>query len=582
MQKLSKKFVPHIHVEFSDQGDFENLLNQMGSSNVKEGMVAKGQVIKIEGNHGRQIVVVDVGLGAEGRIPQDEFVELPSEGDIVEVYVNKIEGRGGRTILSRKQAIIEKLWEELVAVWQKGENIEGVITERVKGGFVVQIGKHGEITAFLPGSQVDVRPVKDISSIMNISQPFKIVKMSKKESNIVVSRKDILEESRAEARKEMLSSIKEGMILEGAVKNITNYGAFIDLGSLDGLLHLSDMSWSRINHPSEMLTVGQKIKVVVTKFNEETNRISLGLRQLDDNPWQNIKDEFPIGQKMVGKITNCTDYGVFIELRDGIEGLVHSSEISWIKANQNPKKSLTIGQEVEFVILEVDTQKHRISLSIKQCQENPLIKFAENNLPGTIVKGQIKNINEYGIAVNLEDNIDGFIHESDVARGIKNSSEVLKQYKKGEEIECNIISVEVDKERVKLGIVDDHEDAGDGSSLDEFKKNSIVSCKITAVNNDGIEVEILNSKQEVMAGFIKKNELASEKIEQRPEKFHVGDTMEAKVSGIDKKSNIILLSIRVLEQEVHARAVKDYGMKDSSSSLGDILGDAMEEEKKKR
>jgi len=454
-----KRFIPQLSDITPSSEDFAHLLESVNTSHVKEGMVVKGQVVETNAD----VIVVDVGLKNEGRIAVAEFQTgmnqtLPKVGDIVDVFVEKVEGRRG-TVLSREKAIREESWVTLEDLFEKQQNVMGVIFGRVKGGFTVDLKG---VVAFLPGSQVDVRPIKDPTSIMHIEQPLQILKMDKKLGNIVVSRRAILEESRSEARDEMLSQIKEGMILTGVVKNITDYGAFVDLGSVDGLLHVTDISWGRINHPSEVLRFGQEIKVVVIKYNEDTKRISLGMKQLDTNPWQNIKEEFPINKGMKGKVTNIADYGAFIELKDGIEGLVHSSEISWGKTNQNPKKLLTIGQEVEFIILDVDTDKHRISLSIKRCQDNPLVKFAEKHPVGSVIKAPIRNITDFGMFVAIDVNTDGMIHESDISWD-ENGSEALKRFKKGDEIECKVLSIDIDKDRVALGIKQLSEDPNEGS-----------------------------------------------------------------------------------------------------------------------
>ncbi len=569
MQNTKKRFVPQpqlpeisTHITNVNE-DFAQLLDNI-ASNVKEGTVVKGQVVGVT----KDVIIVDVGLKNEGRVPIEEFAllksqPLPEIGDIVDVYVEKIEGRNGKTILSREKAIREESWVHLEESCEKGQFVNGVIFGRVKGGFTVDLSG---VVAFLPGSQVDVRPIKDISSLMGIVQPFQILKMDKKLGNIVVSRRAILEESRSGARDEMLSTIKEGSVLEGTVKNITDYGAFIDLGSVDGLLHVTDISWSRINHPSEVLTLGQKIKVMVIKFNEETKRISLGMKQLDDNPWQGIKDQFPVGKVMTGKVTNITDYGVFIELKDGIEGLVHSSEISWLKSNQHPKKLLNIGQEVQFVILEVDTEKHRISLSIKQCQENPLVKFAETHTVGTIIKAPIRNVTDFGLFVALDDNIDGMIHETDISwEG--NGTELLKSFKKGDEVECKVLSIDIEKERISLGIKQLTEPTHQ-SNDSSFKKNMIVTCTVTAIRDDSIEVNLDGKAQ----GFIKKADLSSEKTEQKPDRFAVGDRVDAKITAVDNQPYKILLSIKALEIEEREKTIKEYGSADSGASLGDILG----------
>ncbi|ABV79463.1 30S ribosomal protein S1 [Rickettsia bellii OSU 85-389] len=569
--KLKQRFVPQlaaVNHEFED--DFSKMLETVDTSHIKPGTVVKGQVVDIN-----EVVVVDVGLKNEGRIPKSEFLlspahKLPEIGDLVDVYIEKTEGHSGKT-LSREKAIKEELWGQLELMCSKGEFVDGTIFGRVKGGFTVDLSG---VVAFLPGSQVDVRPIKDPSSIMNIRQPFKILSMDKKLGNIVVSRRAILEESRSEARDEMLSKIKEGMILEGTVKNITDYGAFIDLGSVDGLLHLTDISWARVNHPSEVLEFNQKVKVMVIKFNEETKRISLGMKQLDYNPWEKIKEEFPVGKKMTGKVTNFADYGVFIELKDGLEGLVHSSEISWLKSNQNPRKTLTIGQEVEFMVLEVDTEKHRVSLSIKQCQQNPLIKFAETNPVGTVIKAPIRNITDFGIFVALSDNLDGMIHEGDITWEY-NGNELLKTYKKGDEVECKVLTINIEKEQISLGIKQLTPNPYQGIA-DEYKKGTVVKAVVTAIKDDGLEV-LVNDKA---AGFIKKSDLSDEKEEQKPEMFAVDQEIEAKVASIEKSTNKILLSIKAHKIAERQKALKEYGSSDNTTNMGDILANALEDSKK--
>ncbi|WP_419234520.1 30S ribosomal protein S1 [Rickettsia endosymbiont of Nabis limbatus] len=569
--KLKQRFVPQlaaVNHEFED--DFSKMLETVDTSHIKPGTVVKGQVVDIN-----EVVVVDVGLKNEGRIPKSEFLlspahKLPEIGDLVDVYIEKTEGHSGKT-LSREKAIKEELWDQLELMCSKGEFVDGTIFGRVKGGFTVDLSG---VVAFLPGSQVDVRPIKDPSSIMNIRQPFKILSMDKKLGNIVVSRRAILEESRSEARDEMLSKIKEGMILEGTVKNITDYGAFIDLGSVDGLLHLTDISWGRVNHPSEVLEFNQKVKVMVIKFNEETKRISLGMKQLDYNPWEKIKEEFPVGKKMTGKVTNFADYGVFIELKDGLEGLVHSSEISWLKSNQNPRKTLTIGQEVEFMVLEVDTEKHRVSLSIKQCQQNPLIKFAETNPVGTVIKAPIRNITDFGIFVALSDNLDGMIHEGDISWE-DNGNELLKTYKKGDEVDCKVLTINIEKEQISLGIKQLTPNPYQGIA-DEYKKGTVVKAVVTAIKDDGLEV-LVNDKA---AGFVKKSDLSDEKEEQKSEMFAVDQEIEAKVVSIEKSTNKILLSIKAHKIAERQKALKEYGSSDNTTNMGDILANALEDSKK--
>jgi small subunit ribosomal protein S1 len=575
IQKFKKKFVSQLaEISTALHEDFGQMLDTISTSHIKENSVVKGQVVGIA----KGIIIVDVGLKNEGRVPVEEFElasgqPLPQVGDIVDVYIEKIEGRNGRTILSREKAIREESWGHLEIACAKGEFVDGIIFGRVKGGFTVDLAG---VVAFLPGSQVDVRPIKDMSSLMGIKQPFQILKMDKKLGNIVVSRRAILEESRSEARDEMLSKIKEGITLEGVVKNITDYGAFIDLGNVDGLLHVTDISWSRINHPSEVLTLGQKVNVVVIKFNEDTKRISLGMKQLDNNPWQSIKDEFPVGKIMIGKVTNIADYGVFIELKDGIEGLVHSSEISWVKSNQSPKKILTIGQEVQFAVLEVDTEKHRISLSIKQCQENPLVDFAKQHPVGSIITVPIRNITDFGLFVALNEHIDGMIHETDISWD-NNGTALLQSYKKNDLVECKVLSIDIEKERISLGIKQLTEN-DISKDLENYNKNMVVTCFVTGVREDGIEVSV----DDKISGFIKKSDLSSDKTEQKVERFALKDRLDAKILTIDKATGKINLSIKALELEAREKAIKEYGSVDSGASLGDILGSALDNSKNKK
>jgi len=570
---VKKRFVPQLAQVTKSDEDFAKMLESLQASNIKEGAVVKGQVVETTS----EVIVVDVGLKNEGRIPVSEFQlikdqELPKVGDIVDVFVEKVEGRRG-TLLSREKAIRQESWIKLEKIHEKGETITGTIFGRVKGGFTVDIDG---VVAFLPGSQADVRPIKDPTVFMDIPQPFMILKMDKKLGNIVVSRKAILEESRSEAREIMLSKIKEGDILDGVVKNITDYGAFVDLGSVDGLLHVTDISWSRINHPSEVLSFGQEVKVMVIKYNEETRRISLGMKQLDANPWENIREEFPVGKVMKGKITNIADYGVFIELKDGIEGLVHASEIAWGKVNQNPKKILNIGQEVEFVILDVDTERHRISLSIKKCQNNPLIIFAENNPVGSVIKAPIRNVTDFGMFIALDDNTDGMIHESDISWD-NNGSELLKSYNKGDIVECKVLSIDIEKDRVALGIKQLSE-APEQSEVESYKKNMVITCTVAGVDKDGLEVSV----DEHVTGFIKKSELSAERSEQKTDRFATGDRIDAKVISVEKGGRKLSLSIKALEIAEREKAIKEYGSVDSGASLGDILGAVLDEAKGKK
>lgn len=567
MTNNKNRFIPH-NIAQSDDSDFADLLANIHSNYITEGSVVKGQVVRVESS----VIVVDVGLKNEGRIPKEEFLlkssKLPEVGEIVEVYVEKIEGRNGRTILSREKAIREESWGDLEIACNEGTQVNGIIFGRVKGGFTVDLSG---VVAFLPGSQVDVKPIKDMTPLMGVEMPFRVLKMDKTLGNIVVSRRVIIEESRSEARDAMLSNIKEGMELEGIVKNITDYGAFIDLGMTDGLLHVTDITWRRINHPSEVLSIGQKVKVMVIKFHEDTKRISLGMKQLDDTLWQEIKNEFPVDQIFTGKVSSIADYGAFIELKNGIEGLVHSSEISWNKSNQHPKKLLNIHQEVQFKVLEIDTEKHRISLSIKQCNESPLLKFAKNHPVGSIISAPVRNIIDFGIFLAVDDDIDGMIHESDISWDGKTTIKSLNK-QKGDIIECKVLAIDTEKERISLGIKQLTEEP-EHKTEELFKVGMNVTCIVSNISSDGIEVTIDNDT----IGNIKKAELSSDKTEQKPERFSIGDRIDAKVIGITK-TNTLNLSIKAFEVEEHNRVIKDYGSKDSGASLGDILGSALNQQ----
>jgi small subunit ribosomal protein S1 len=564
-----KKFIP-CQIDES-LNDFTTMLDQVDTGDILEGSVVQGIVVgTIPGK-----IIVDVGLKNEGRIDTSEFVNeiLPKVGDIVEVCVEKREDRFGKTVLSRTKAIRRESWIQLEEAWAKGEQVEGEIFGRIKGGFTVSVRG---VVAFLPGSQVDVRPIKDPNTLMGYKQPFKILKMDAKLDNIVISRRAILEELRSGARDEMLSKIQQGDVLEGIIKNITDYGAFVDLGDVDGLLHMTDISWKRINHPSEIISIGQKVKVVVVKYHEAARRVSLGMKQLEENPWPKLKEEFTTNITRTGKVTNITDYGVFIELVEGIEGLVHSSEISWVKSSQNPKKLLTIGQEVEFVVLDVDIEKHRISLSIKQCSDNPLLKFAKENPVGTILNVPIRNITDFGLFVALDANIDGLIHETDLSYG-NNNSELLRAYNKNDIVQCKILSIDVEKERIALGIKQLSEQVTVSQNIetsnihDEYKKNMIVIGYVYEVKPDAIEINV----DDKLFGSIKKTELSLDKFEQNSSKFSIGDKVEAQILNIDKngKANLSIKSVEIAHRD---KAMKDYGTNDSiNSNFGDIIGEAL-------
>ena len=543
--------------------NFADLLNEQFGDNGILGTVVKGTIIKVSPD----FVTVDVGLKSEGNIPLREFGTNPElkAGDVVEVLVDRYEDRDGNIVLSREKARREEVWADLEKSMNAGERVNGVIFGRVKGGFTVDL--NGAI-AFLPGSQIDIRPIRDITPLMGISQPFQILKMDKVRGNIVVSRRVVLEETRAEARAELIDGIKEGAILDGVVKNITDYGAFIDLGGVDGLLHVTDISWKRINHPAEVLTVGQNVKVQVIRFNEDNQRISLGMKQLENDPWQAVADKYNVGEVYTGKVTNITDYGAFVELDDGIEGLVHVSEMSWTRKNVHPGKIVSTSEEVKVKILEVDPEKRRISLGIKQCMANPWAAYIEEHPVGSVITGKIKNITEFGLFVGLTDEIDGMIHLSDISWD-KSGEEAVKDYSKGQEIEAKIIDVDVEKERISLGIKQLSEDTV-SEALSGLKKGDVVKAVVKATEDKGIIVEVNG-----LSTLIKKADLSKDKAGQNPDNFKEGDEVEAKVTSLDKKNGKFGLSIKALEVEEEKKVLEEYSNTSSGSSLGDALGEAL-------
>ena len=543
--------------------NFEALLNEQFGDNGITGSVVKGTIIRLTPD----FATVDVGLKSEGRIPLREFGQNPELkiGDTVEVYVDRYEDKDGNIVLSREKARREEAWHDLEKSLNANERVNGVIFGRVKGGFTVDL--NGAI-AFLPGSQIDIRPIRDITPLMGVVQPFQILKMDKVRGNIVVSRRVVLEETRAEARAELINDLKEGAILEGVVKNITDYGAFIDLGGVDGLLHVTDISWRRINHPAEVLSVGQTVKVQVIKFNEDTQRISLGMKQLESDPWAKVEGKYNVGEVYTGKVTNITDYGAFVELEDGIEGLVHVSEMSWTRKNVHPGKIVSTSQEVEVKVLEVDADKRRISLGIKQCTPNPWAAYIEEHPVGSVIEGKIKNITEFGLFVGLSDEIDGMIHLSDISWD-KSGEEAVKEYSKGQDIQAKIIDVDVEKERISLGIKQLTESTV-AAALDGLKKGDVVKATVTGSDDKGITVDVNG-----MSATIKKADLSKDKAQQLPENFKEGDTVEAKVTLVDKKNSKINLSIKALEIDEEKKALEEYSSATGNSALGDALGEAL-------
>ena len=548
--------------------NFADLLAESFSESTSvEGSVVRGTIIGIESDN----VIIDVGLKSEGRIPLKEFTAPGQDpelqvGDTVEVYVERMEDKDGQALLSREKARREEAWVILERAFEAQERVTGVIFGRVKGGFTVDLSG---ATAFLPGSQVDIRPINDVSALMGAPQPFQILKIDRRRGNIVVSRRAVLEESRAEARSELVSNLVEGQILKGVVKNITDYGAFVDLGGVDGLLHVTDIAWRRINHPSEALTVGQTVDVQVIRFNQETQRISLGMKQLQNDPWENAVDKFKTGTRLSGRVTNITDYGAFVELDDGVEGLVHVSEMSWTKKNVHPGKIVSTSQEVEVVVLDVDLTKRRISLGLKQATDNPWAEFETNNKIGDVIEGEINNITEFGLFVGLTEEIDGLVHLSDISWSSSNE-DVLEGFNKGDKVEAKILDIDLEKERISLGIKQLTSNPI-ADAAEKVRKGDAVTCIITAVTEQGLEVRV----GDTLSGFIRRGDLARDRSDQRVERFAVGEKVDAVISQIDNKNNKLTLSIKAREMAEEKQAMAEFGSSDSGASLGDILGAAL-------
>jgi small subunit ribosomal protein S1 len=547
--------------------DFAQMLEaSLAGRDLMEGMVVEGRVTAVEND----VVVIDVGLKTEGRVALREFTgpgsTAPKAGDTVEVYLERIENALGEAVLSRDKARREEAWDRLETQFEGKEPVTGAIVGRVKGGFTVDLGG---ASAFLPGSQVDIRPVRDVTPLMNKEQPFAILKMDRPRGNIVVSRRAVLEESRAEQRAELVGQLAEGEVREGVVKNITDYGAFVDLGGIDGLLHVTDMSWSRVGHPSEVVEVGQTVNVQIVKINKDTQRISLGMKQLQSDPWDGVSAKYPVGATFTGRVTNIAEYGAFVELEPGVEGLVHVSEMSWTKKNVHPGKIVSTSQEVEVMVLDVDPDKRRVSLGIKQTQRNPWEVFAETHPAGTEVEGEVKNITEFGLFIGVDDEIDGMVHLSDLDWD-RSGEDAIQDYKKGDIVRAKVLDVDVEKERVSLGV---KQLGGDPMDEGGFKRGETVTCTVTEITSGGIEVSL--GEDGLMKAFIRKSDLSRDRAEQRPERFAVGDKVDARVTNIDKGSRRVSVSIKALEVAEEKEAVEQYGSADSGASLGDILGQAL-------
>jgi small subunit ribosomal protein S1 len=556
--------------------DFEALLDEaMGGRDFMEGTVVQGKVVGIE----KDFAIIDVGLKTEGRIQVKEFgVDDDGKatikvGDTVEVYLERVENALGEAVISRDKARREEAWTRLEGVYAKNEPVMGSIVGRVKGGFTVDLGG---ASAFLPGSQVDIRPVRDVGPLMGKEQPFAILKMDRPRGNIVVSRRAILEEARAEQRTELVSQLQEGEVREGVVKNITDYGAFVDLGGIDGLLHVTDMSWKRVSHPSQVLAVGDTVKVQIVKINPDTQRISLGMKQLQSDPWDGVEAKYPVGAKFTGRITNITDYGAFVELEAGVEGLVHVSEMSWTKKNVHPGKIVSTSQEVEVVVLDVDSSKRRVSLGLKQAMDNPWDAFIKAHPIGSTVEGEVKNATEFGLFIGLDNDIDGMVHLSDIDWNAA-GEEAIARYKKGEMVKAKVLDVDVEKERISLGI---KQLAGDPMTEDTFRKGQTVTVTVTEVTSGGIEVRF-GEEAAPMTAFIRKSDLSRDRSEQRPERYAVGDRLDAQITNIDKAARRVSMSVKALEMAEDKEAIEKFGSSDSGASLGDILGAALREKASK-
>jgi small subunit ribosomal protein S1 len=555
--------------------DFASLLDESyGDNEAFEGSVIKGIIVAIE----KDVAVIDIGLKTEGRVALKEFQGPGREGpvkvgDEVEVYLERIENALGEAVISRDKARREESWVKLEKAFERQEKVEGVIFNQVKGGFTVDLD--GAV-AFLPRSQVDIRPIRDVTPLMQVPQPFQILKMDRRRGNIVVSRRTVLEESRAEQRHEIVANLEEGQVIDGTVKNITDYGAFVDLGGIDGLLHVTDIAWRRVNHPTEVLTIGQTVKVKIIKINHDTHRISLGMKQLLEDPWQGIEAKYPINARYHGRVTNITDYGAFVELEAGIEGLIHVSEMSWTKKNVHPGKIVATSQEVDVQVLEVDPVKRRISLGLKQTLANPWESFAEKYPVGSEVEGEVKNKTEFGLFIGLDGDVDGMVHLSDLDWN-KPGEQAIEDFKKGDIVKAKVLDVDTEKERISLGIKQLGADANapqasDDATSGDLKKGNVVTCEVIDVKEGGIDVKIAGSD---LVAFIKRNELARDRADQRPERFAVGEKVDARITQFDRRARKVSVSIKALEFAEEKEAIAQYGSADSGASLGDILGAAL-------
>ncbi len=559
--------VPSAETHPAFEENFDELFAaSIAATEKREGTVVVGKVIALEND----AAVIDVGLKAEGRVPFKEFIahghgSEPAVGDEVEVFLDRIENRNGEAVLSRDRARREQAWAELEEAFEAKTQVTGIIWGRVKGGYTVDLQG---ASAFLPRSQVDLRPVRDAQHLFGTKQPFYILKMDRRRGNIVISRRAVLEETRAEARAELVATLKEGQILDGVVKNITEYGAFVDLGEVDGLLHVADMSWRRVHHPSEVVSVGQKLRVQVVRFNPATQRISLGIKQLEADPWEGVVEKYPKSTKFRGRVTNITEYGAFVELEPGIEGLVHVSEMSWTRKNVPPSKLVSTSEEVEVMILGVDPNRRRVSLGMRQCAGNPWEKFADEHPVGSVIEGEVRNITEFGVFLGMPGDIDGLIHLSDLDAS-RPGEEAIKEFRKGDRVRAKVLEIDVEKERINLSTRQLEEEKVAGA-LAPYSRGQVVTCVVTEVTDSGLRVTV-----DEVNGFIRRSDLSKLRTDQNPHRFAVGERVDAKVVSIDTKAARLVLSIKSLEIEEEQRVLREYGSSESGASLGDILSEAL-------
>jgi small subunit ribosomal protein S1 len=542
----------------------------LAKAEMRPGSIIRGTVVDI----GPDVVVVNAGLKSEGVVPKWQFLDAEGQiecqiGDTVEVTLELLEDGLGATLLSRDKAKRLKAWQDLEEAYEKNETVSGRLTGKVRGGFTVAIGA---LRAFLPGSLVDVRPVRDTAYLEGRDLEFKVIKIDQKRNNVVLSRRAVVESEYSAEKEALLENLKEGAVITGTVKNLTDYGAFIDLGGIDGLLHITDMAWKRVRHPSEAVQIGQEIQVKVLKFDQEKNRVSLGLKQLGEDPWLNIARRYPPGTRLFGKVSNLTDYGCFVELEEGVEGLVHVSEMDWTNKNVNPSKVVQLGEEVEVMVLDIDEERRRISLGMKQCRANPWEEFAATHKKGDKIKGSIKSITDFGIFIGLEGSIDGLVHLSDISWSAP-GEEAIRQYKKGDEVETVILAIDPERERISLGIKQLEQDPFQ-NYLATHEKGSSVKGVIKEVDAKGAIVTLADSVE----GYLRASEISRDRVEDARTQLKIGDEVEAKFIGVDKKNKTITLSIKAKDQEEEAAAIKGYSQQASSGmpTLGDIFKEQME------